>query len=178
MKAILTFLITALLQIHKGTFMVKMFGAIKLALPLSVGVWLVELFTKWSISNRDYIAGVLTCIAIDHIIGSIHHAFRICDFTFKKNVVGLIAKLSLCAASVILFEIIHYTVKDAPWIYEYLKITTRLIVLLYPAGSAFMNMSALTNGVFPPIGWIKKIKTFNEDLDLEKFKINNGSDNA
>ncbi|KAF2518244.1 hypothetical protein E0W68_09475 [Flavobacterium salilacus subsp. salilacus] len=83
--------------------------------------------------------------------------------------------MSLCAGAAILFEIIHNVVKEATLIYDYLKIVTRLIVILYPAGSAFMNMSALTNGVFPPLGWITKIKAFNKDLDLERFTYNNNN---
>ena len=159
----------ALLQIHKGAFMVKLYAAFKLALPLSVMAWLTESLTMWSISNKSYIGGVLGCIAVDHLIGTIYH-FRQRDFTLKKNAIGLITKLSLCAAAVIMFEIIQSVMRDAPFIYEYLKIITRLIVILYPAGSAFMNMSALTNGVFPPVGWIKKMSDFNQNMDLDKFK--------
>jgi hypothetical protein len=36
-------------------------------------------------------------------------------------------------------------------------------------------MSIITNGAFPPIGWIKKIQAFNENLDLTQFKNGNTS---
>ena len=159
-----------LLLLHKGGLVIKLKAAFFLALPLSVFTWLISQVTKWSISNSDYIAGVLTCIAIDHIVGSIYHAKKVKDFTLKKNAIGLLTKLSLCVGAAILFEIMHNAVKDSILIYEYLKIVTRLIVILYPAGSAFMNMSALTDGVFPPLGWISKIKAFNKDIDLNRFR--------
>jgi hypothetical protein len=170
MKLFIFFFIKNLLILHRESFLIKIKATTLLAIPLSTAAWLINQAANWGISNQEYIAGVLTCIAIDHMIGSIYHAFKVRDFTFKRNAAGLTAKLALCAASAILFEIIHHTLKDIPLVYDYLKIVTRLIVILYPAGSAFMNMSALTNGAFPPLGWIKKIKEFNQNLDLDKFK--------
>lgn len=164
------------MQLHNGHDLgIKLEAAGKIAFILSLPAWIVTQFSNWYLTNRNYIIGVLICIIIDHIIGSIYHAIKVKDFSWKKNAIGLITKLGLCAASAVLFEIIHDALKGTPWIYEYIKTLTRIIVLLYPAGSAFMNMSALTNGIFPPVGWIKRIKDFNENLDLEKFK--NGSDN-
>lgn len=183
MNSIKNFLVTNLIMLHKGaagkllgmsapSWIFKMLATVKLAALVSIPTWCVAQITEWTISNSLYIASVLTCIAIDHIIGSFYHAFKLRDFTIKKNATGLMQKLGLCAMSAILFEIIHATVKDVPLAYEYLKVITRLTVVLYPAFSALMNMSALTNGQFPPLGWIKKIKSFNENLDLEKFKNN------
>lgn len=156
--------------LHIPSAVVKIIASCKVAVALSVPAMIITYLSNWSLSNQEYIAGVLACIAIDHIIGSIYHAFWLKDFTLKRNAWGLINKLLLCAMAGALFEIIHNTVKEVPLVYEYLKVITRLIVILYPAGSAFMNMSELTNGVFPPIGWIRKIKSFNENLDIEKFK--------
>lgn len=187
---LLSYYATALLQIHGITleaaarhfgehtekwvlalyiFTIKIYGCLKLALPLSILGLLSNDIFAWGVGNYNYIMGVMGCIAVDHIIGTIYH-LRQRDFTLKRNAVGLVTKIGLCAGAALMFEIIQHAMRDAPLVYEYLKMVTRLIVLLYPAGSAFMNMSALTNGVFPPIGWIKKIKAFNSDLDLDRFK--------
>ncbi len=169
MKYLLIFIINNLLLLHQGSLLIKIWSAIKLAVLALIPTWLISTISGWSITNSEYIAGVLTCIAIDHIIGSVYHAFKVKDFTIKKNLIGLITKLSLCVVAGILFEIIKNTVSEHSLIYEYLQSLTRLIIILYPAGSAFMNMSAITNGRFPPIGWINKIKTFNKDLDIQRF---------
>lgn len=174
---IIAFISRYLLYLHNGTFTLKCKALTLLSLSLGTLAWCFGKITGWTLSNADYIAGVLTCIAVDHIIGTIYHAIKKRDFSFKKNVLGLLTKVSFCAASVILFEIIHNAMVNVPWCYQYLKVITRLTVLLYPAGSAFMNMSALTNGVFPPLGWIKKIKAFNENLDLDKFKLPDSNHN-
>lgn len=162
--------------LHQGCFILKSKAILILAFPLSLLTWAVSVLTQWSLSNQEYVAGVLVCIAIDHIIGSFYHAFKAKDFSFKKNAVGLITKLTLCAFAGALFEIIHNVAKESDLAYEYLKIITRLVVILYPAGSAIMNMSALTNGVFPPLGWIEKIKAFNQTLDLDTLKNKKNGD--
>ncbi|MGV3459919.1 MAG: hypothetical protein ACO1N9_05620 [Flavobacterium sp.] len=142
----------------------------KIAILLSAPTLILAKLTDWTFSNQDYIISVLICIAVDHLIGSYYHAFKTRDFTFKKNIFGLIQKLGLCVSSVILFEILHTTLSNIEFVYNYLKITTRLIVILYPTLSAFLNMSSITNGSFPPIGWIKKLKKFNENIDITDLK--------
>lgn len=178
MHIALVFFIKNLALLHSGlTSACKFKGTFNIATILSLPTAGIAYFSEWSLSNQSYIIGVLSCIAIDHLVGSAYHAFKIRDFTLKKNVNGLLSKLSLCAGAAILFEVIHQTVQEVSFIYDYLKIITRLIIILYPAGSAFMNMSALTNGVFPPVGWINKISIFNTSLDLEKLS-HNGSTNT
>lgn len=149
---------------------VKFLPSIKLAIIFSIPTWSISTISNWTLTNQDYLLSVLACIAIDHLIGTIYHAIKLRDFTFRKNAIGLIKKIGLCVLAIGLFEIIHNTIKDVALIYDYLKITTRLVVILYPASSAFMNMSYLTNGRFPPIGWINRIKIFNENLNIESLK--------
>lgn len=177
MKAVLLYIGTALLQLHKGAFGIKLLGSLKLALPLSITAWCIEKVTQWTITNGEYMGAVLVCILIDWIVGSLYHALKLRDFTLKRNALGLLLKLSMCAGGGILFEIIQMVLHQATFAYESLKIITRLVVILYPAGSAFMNMSALTGGAFPPIGWIKKIKAFNENLDLDRFNNDKKEEN-
>lgn len=176
MSAISFFIAKNLLFLHEGLMITQVKAATKIALGLSIPAWALASLSEWTLSNRDFIAGVLMCIAIDHAIGSWYHAFKLRDFSFKKNACGLISKLSLCAAAAVLFEIIHHTVRDVNIIYDYLKNTTRLVIILYPAGSAFLNMSALTNGAFPPLGWIKKVTAYNNTLDLNRIYRNGPTD--
>lgn len=182
MNTLKHFFAVNLLMLHSATavksaigftwpsWVIKIFATVKLAAAVSIPAWCFAQVTEWTVSNNVYIAGVLTCIAIDHIVGSAYHAFKLRDFTLKKNATGLMQKLGLCAMCAVLFEIIHAHVKEVPLVYDYLKVITRLIVIFYPTFSAFMNMSALTDGKFPPIGWINKMKNFNENLDLDKLK--------
>jgi hypothetical protein len=179
MFSISYYIASNLLAIHSDlTFMAKIRATAKIALALSFPSWLITKITTWSVNNQEYIAGVLVCIAIDHLIGTIYHAFMAKDFSFRKNILGLLYKTALCTSAAVLFEVIQYIIKDISFIYEYLKTTARLIIILYPASSAFLNMSALTNGAFPPLGWIKKITAYNKTLDLNKIYKSGSTDNT
>ena len=58
----------------------------------------------------------------------------------------------------------------------YFKVMVKLMVLLYPLGSALVNLSKVTNGAFPPSGLLKKIKNFEKTGDLESLKEKTESD--
>lgn len=170
MKSLNLIIVQYLVLFYKASFLSKIKLIIIFSLPLSIITTFFHSIELWSVSNHDFITAVLLCIAIDHIIGTILHAGKLKDFSIKNNILGVCKKTSLCVLSGILFEIIYHTLKEIPLIYEYIKSVTRLTVILYPAGSAFINMSILTNGKFPPFGWIKRIQAFNANLNLDKFK--------
>lgn len=150
-----------------SSFLIRYSFIIKLNFLLSIPGWCISKFTEWTISNQDFIGGVLLCIAIDHIVGTLCHALKLRDFSFKKNTYGLLKKITMCVLSLILFEVMNLIIRDLTSIFEYLKVITRLTVISYPVSSAFINMAILTNGKFPPKGWLEKLKYFNEKLNLK-----------
>lgn len=168
--SILTFLSKHLLIIHTGTLLAKAKSAFFLGVSVSPIAYVIEQITNWSLLNQDYIMFVLGAIAVDHIIGMIMHAFYKRDFSWRKNLEGLIIKISLAVAMGFLFEGVNHLIKEDSFVKNYLVMVLRLSVFLYPASSAFMNSSVITKGKFPPIGWINKIKAFNTNLELKELK--------
>lgn len=161
-----TFYIKNLIIIHKGKVTAKIASAIKISAPVSPFVAFLEKITLWTVANADYILWVLWAILVDWIIGVIYH-FKKKDFDWGKNAMGVSLKIGLALFAGSLFEAIPYFLKHDSIVSDLLLITTRLAIFLYPAGSAFMNMYEVTDGVFPPIGFIKKIKLFNEKFDVK-----------
>lgn len=153
--------------IHIGSTTVKLQSTLKLGLLLSPFSLLWDKFKLWTVDNADYITVVLIAIAIDHILGSIKHAWFDKDFTFKKNILGLLMKVGLVAACGVLFEAFNVIIKDDNFIKEYLNIITRLIVFLYPAGSAFGNSAVISGGKFPPQAWLDKLNKFQSSLNTK-----------
>lgn len=170
LKIALAFISKHLLIIHTGTLKAKATSAFFLGVSVSPISWVVEQITNWSIANHEYILFVLGAIAIDHVLGSILHAFYKRDFTWKKNLQGLVVKISLAVAMGFLFEGVNHLIQEDSFIKNYLIIVLRLSLFLYPASSAFMNSSIITKGKFPPLGWINKVKQFNLDLELKHLK--------
>lgn len=164
------FFLRNLLAFYTGTMFVKLKSSIVLGATVSPFVYVLDGVNAWSLLNRDYIFAVLLAITIDHIIGTIYHGFKARDFTFKKNIIGLTTKLGLCVMNGVLFELLNGMTVNHKWLYDYLMLVTRLIVFLYPAGSAMVNSSKLTNGVFPPVGIMDWIKDFQKNLNIKQLK--------
>lgn len=162
-------MLNALVLLHGGTFLCKIKASFWLAFLVSpVGVFIHDLH-KWRLDNSDYIFVVLGAIIIDHALGTIKHAFYDRDFELKKNIVGLLTKVSLVLIGGFLFEGMNTIVTKDSMIKDYLEIVTRLMVFIYPAGSAFTNMSVISKGKFPPASWLLKLNQFNKNLDPSEF---------
>ena len=70
----------------------------------------------------------------------------------------------------LLFEGVNHIIVAENFITDYLTIVLRLLVFMYPAGSAFVNSSTITNGKFPPSGFIQKLTKFQENININEFK--------
>lgn len=167
---LLTTIIKKLILIHTGSYFIKIKAVFELSLITGVFATLFDYISNWTIDNQLYIFFVFSAIVIDHLLGSIKHAFLLRDFTFKKNIAGLAIKIALAVSIGFLFEGVNHLFSSDNFLKTYIEIVLRLMVFLYPAGSAFMNSAAITNGKFPPIGWINKLNAFNKDLDLNRFR--------
>ena len=168
--AISKFIFKHLLIIHKGSVLAKLKSSIILAISASPFALLLEKLKTWAVDNIQFMTIVAIAIVIDHIIGTILHAFKLKDFTWEQNLKGLLIKMALTVAGYLLFEMFNFILKDAEWLAKYFQLVTNLTVFLYPAGSAFVNISVLTDGKFPPIGWLEKIKKFQKNLNLKELK--------
>lgn len=169
-KMISRFIIKNLNEIHFGTLHTKFLATVTLSAAPAIGLTMIEKLTSWYINNQIFMTFVFIALTIDHILGSYVHWQIKQDFSFKKNLSGLLQKGFSVVAGYVLFEMIHQIVKDVDFIATYFKVLLQLMVLLYPIGSAMGNLSIITNGRFPPIGWMKKLDNFQNNVDLETFK--------
>lgn len=151
--------------------MIKLKSATKLGFLLSPIPFLFDQIMKWTIENGDYISFVMIAIAIDHILGTLKH-LMIGDFSMKTNLIGLMTKIGLVVACGLLFEGLNNIVTHETLVKDYLTITTRLIVFLYPAGSAFGNSTFLSGGKFPPQIWLDKLQRFQTTLKTSELNPN------
>ncbi len=174
MKSILVFITKHLLSIHSGTIAMKLKSSFVLGATVSPLVYVHSLTKGMDFDIMMVISGA---IIIDHAIGSWVHFWIKRDWSWKENGKGLFTKLFLCISAFYLFEGMSVILKGADTIELYFKVTTSLIVFMYPAGSAFMNMSLLTGGKFPPTGWIDKIQSFNKSPNIKTF-TNGTSDDS
>ena len=145
---------------------IKLFAKLKMltiiSLTITPLVWLLEKLTAWHMENSDYAIFVLTAVAIDHLLGSVYHAFWKRDFSIKKNLGGLLIKTMIVVSVGYLFEGLNTILEGSSFIKSYFVISLRLMVFLYPAGSAFSNSYLITNKKFPPMGFMETLKKFSD----------------
>lgn len=153
----------------KGMFFSKISASYQLALVATPFVKIFDTITAWTVANSDYIGWVLWAVFVDWIVGIWYHLKKK-TFDWGKNAAGLSLKILMALFAGSLFEALPHFLKGQELISEILITVTRLAVFLYPAGSAWMNMSEITNGMFPPTGWTKRLKKFNENLNLNALQ--------
>lgn len=139
-------------------------GAGKLAALFSPFVLIFSKMTNWTLENQDYILIVLGAIAVDYFAGVWKHILKR-TFSWRENATGLVLKIALTVGGGFLFEGLNFLVKDNDVVMGLFKMGTRIVVFLYPAASALKNISVLSGGKFPPIGWFERQKAFEKSLN-------------
>src|SRR5687767_13004551 len=115
------------------------------------------------VSDELRFFSILTmALIIDLIIGAIKY-WKLSEFSFKHLLFGLIVKVAVSYGGMMLF--LAFKSLDPGIAAEWFGLIAKFTVLLYPTGSAFANMYIITNGKFPPIGLMKKLRTFGDNSD-------------
>jgi len=162
-----SFLIAQIIAIQSSSILIKTKGIFLLGAAFSPFPFMLEKLLNWTTTNSEYVSFVLLAIAVDHILGTMVHAFYFKDFSWKKNIKGVMVKIAMVLAVGFLFEGINHIVREDSIIKTYLIILLRMIVFMYPAGSAFINSSIITGGKFPPLSLLKRFSTFQENLSVK-----------
>lgn len=149
-----------LISIYK--MLVNLKALTLIALTLTPIVWIIEKLTAWHISNSTYAIFVLGAIMADHFLGTLYHIFWRKDFSFIKNLSGLVVKVMAVVLVGYLFEGLNELIVGVSFFKEYTITVLRLTVFLYPANSAFELSYKMTNKKFPPMGLMERIKQFTE----------------
>lgn len=166
---LIKFVFENMLIIKQGGLMAKFKSSFMLAIIASPPVMLLEKINEWYFQNYDYVIFVFIAIFIDHIVGTYLHAFILKDFSLRKNISGFFTKTLLVLMVGVLVEGSSKIMGGHDFLIMYFSLVSRLMVFIYPAGSALIGISIITEGKFPPTAWIKKISEFNKNLDIKKF---------
>ena len=176
MMNIREFVLNNLVLLYKGGVFAKINASFKLCMFPAVAVSAFEYFSGLYTTDLSFLYGVLLVLMIDHVLGTYLHYFVDKDFTFKANLLGLLKKLTVILSGYSMLLIMHDALDEVEFLDVYFKVMVKLMVLLYPLGSALVNMSKVTNGAFPPSGLLKKIKNFEKTGDLDSLKQKTESD--
>lgn len=166
---IINFIVNNLISIHSGPVYSKVFSALKLAAVPAVGLSISERFTGWYVESFVFIWMLGFALVADLIVGIWKHLLNE-TFSPKKMLWGFGQKLGLIILVYFLTEAFIQIISDADLDSVYFKVATKLMIFIYPAGNALVNVGIITKGKFPPLGFLKKFEKFNNTLDVNVFK--------
>lgn len=152
--------------IHSGTYFLRVKSLLLLSLTIAPLTMILNSLSGWYIDNEMYVTIVLGAIIADHLIGTIYHAFWLKDFSIKKNVLGLTLKIFLVVMIGFLFEGLNILIVHDNIIKDWVIVVLRLMVFLYPGGSAFANSYVMTGKKFPPVGFMNKLEEFSKNASI------------
>lgn len=163
------FLINNLLVIHSGSAANKLYSAFKLATVPAVGFSVSERMLGWYFESYVFIWMLCFAIIADLIAGIWKH-LKNGSFSPKMMIMGFCQKIGLVILVYFLTEAFIQIIADADLDSVYFKVASKLMIFIYPAGNALVNVGIITNGKFPPLGFLKKFEKFNRTLDVNVFK--------
>lgn len=163
------FISNNLLTLHSGTAVNKIGAAFKLAAVPAVGISISERFTGWYIESFVFITMLGFALIADLIVGIWKH-MRNGSFSPKKMLTGFCQKMGLVILVYFLTEAFIQIISDADLDSIYFKVASKIMIFIYPAGNALVNIGIITEGKFPPLAFLKKFEKFNKTLDIRDLK--------
>ncbi|WP_223560193.1 phage holin family protein [Chryseobacterium lathyri] len=163
------FIIKNLLSIHSGGLGGKIWASLQLAAVPAVGFTISERLSGWYIESYVFIWMLGFALIADLIIGIWKH-MKSGSFSPKMMIMGFCQKIGLVILVYFLTEAFIQIIADADLDSVYFKVATKLMIFIYPAGNALVNVGIITNGKFPPLGFLTKFEKFNKTLDVNVFK--------
>ncbi len=141
---------------------------------------LFSLFTDWAevfvFADRAFIHILFTLFICDIFSGIVKH-IKLRNFSFTELALKFLVKIIVSTIFMVSFNALAQ-IKGLPVEGKhYFELLGKIMNGIYVGGSVFWNIHIITNGVFPPIGWMERTKEFNKTLNLKKFITPNKDEN-
>lgn len=164
------FIINNLLAIHSSGVGGKMWSSLQLALVPAVGLTISERITGWYLESYVFIFILGFAIIADLVAGVWKH-MKFNTFSPKKMMIGFSQKIGLVILVYFLTEAFIQIIADAELDSIYFKVASKIMIFIYPAGNALVNIGIITDGKFPPLAFLRKFEKFNKTLNINDLNL-------
>jgi phage-related holin len=150
-------------QLEYGTWFDKIQASITLTLLSSPVIWVLSALGTYVFPDRKFIGVLFVLFMADIATGIVKH-WMAHTFSFKELYTHLLLKLFVTIVGMALFNTLALVDSgdDAKVIVDYFKLAGKVFNAFYVGGSAFSNLFIITGGKFPPVGFMKRTKKFND----------------
>lgn len=154
------------------TIQSKLFISLYSSMIGSLFLMIFEYYKGIVIANKVFLIVIFSVFLLDVVLGILKH-IKLRDFSFRDLLTHACLKMFIGFAAMVVFNgFAAILAQDAEFIKTYFVMVGKLLTLVYYAGSAFNSMSVLTNGKFPPVAWMNRMKEFNNTLNPKKLTEN------
>ena len=170
LKSMQNIILKTLMLLEQGSITIKLTTAFILSVITSPIVYALHRIKPYIIPDADFVVIITIAIIVDWITGMMKWWMRK-QFDFRKMIIGLLEKVAISYFGMILFNGLGSIseLQQHPDLRSYLVLVGKLAIFFYVAGSAFNNMFYITGVKFPPIGWMNRMKNFEETADVDAF---------
>lgn len=152
------------------SFKIKLLNSAMFTIMLSPVVYIFDFVRDFLIPEKYFFQTVIFLCLADVGMG-ILKSIKLRRFSMLILVVGLATKLGVSYVVVQIFQALSSPQEfiNSPDARNYFVLTWKLLVMFYPALSAFNNIFYVSNKKFPPLWWMMRMQNFNKDGDIEKL---------
>ena len=152
------------------SFKIKLLYSAMFTIMLSTVAYLFDFVKNFLIPEKYFFQTVIFLCLADVGMG-ILKSIKLRRFSMLILVVGLATKLGVSYVVVQIFQALSSPQEfiNSPDARNYFVLTWKLLVMFYPALSAFNNIFYVSNKKFPPLWWMMRMQNFNKDGDIEKL---------
>ena len=152
------------------SFKIKLLYSAMFTIMLSPFVYIFDFVRDFLIPEKYFFQTVIFLCLADVGMG-ILKSIKLRRFSMLVLVVGLATKLGVSYVVVQIFQAFSSPQEfiNSPDARNYFVLTWKLLIMTYPALSAFNNIFYVSNKKFPPLWWMMRMQNFNKDGDIEKL---------
>lgn len=164
------FIVNLTYAIGIKSFKIKLLYSAMFTIMLSPVVYIFDFVRDFLIPEKYFFQTVIFLCLADAGMG-ILKSIKLRRFSMLLLVVGLASKLGVSYVVVQIFQALSSPQEfiNSPDARNYFVLTWKLLVMFYPALSAFNNIFYVSNKKFPPLWWMMRMQNFNKDGDIEKL---------
>ena len=152
------------------SFKIKLLYSAMFTIMLSPFVYIFDFVRDFLIPEKYFFQTVIFLCLADVGMG-ILKSIKLRRFSMLVLVVGLATKLGVNYIAIQIFQAFSSPQEfiNSPDARNYFVLTWKLLIMTYPALSAFNNIFYVSNKKFPPLWWMMRMQNFNKDGDIEKL---------
>lgn len=152
------------------SFKIKLLYSAMFTIMLSPFVYIFDFVRDFLIPEKYFFQTVIFLCLADAGMG-ILKSIKLRRFSMLVLVVGLATKLGVSYIAIQIFQAFSSPQEfiNSPDARNYFVLTWKLLIMTYPALSAFNNIFYVSNKKFPPLWWMMRMQNFNKDGDIEKL---------